>query len=230
MGAAIQDYSQTSVAQNIRVLSPQFEDDVIPVEYLFREFSQMPAIETKALSLCSGRVLDVGSGAGSHSLYLQHQGIEVVSLDVSQLATQTQKERGVVNVECADFFNFESNARFDTLLLLMNGIGLAGTVEQLPTFLSKAKRLLLPGGQIILDSSDLIYLFEDDVGEAMVNLADGYYGQMRYQMAYKEHLTDVFPWLFIDFPSLREIAEMEGWCCELIQQGEHYDYLARLTE
>lgn len=234
IGRALLDFHQTGQADNIQVRCPDFDEDLIPVSHFFRDFSDMPALEQTALSHCQGHVLDVGAGAGSHALYLQAQGHPVTTLDLSPGAVKVQQDRGIKQAMCADIHSPDThkalaNTQFDTLLLLMNGIGLAGTLAGLTQLLEKAKSWLTPTGIILLDSSDLIFLHEDEDGGVSLCLTDHYYGELRYEMQYQHHKTDAFPWLFIDFDNLSEQAGTLGFQTELLAEGEHYDYLAKLS-
>nr|WP_321408852.1 class I SAM-dependent methyltransferase [uncultured Carboxylicivirga sp.] len=227
MGQAALDYMSGKRELSIRVRSNIAEDDFIPVDYLFRSFNQMPEIEQKALMLCKGNVLDIGAGTGSHALYLQQKGLQVDCIDTSEGCKETALQRGVISYYQADFYQFETNKKYDTLLLMMNGIGLAGNLKNLDHFLQTLKKHLNPGGQVILDSSDLRYLFIDEDSYMMVPM-ENYYGEVIYTMKYKNHKTQPFPWLFID-PALLEDKAIENvFTFEKLFDGPHYDYLARL--
>ena len=117
---------------------------------------------------------------------------------------------------------------FDTILLLMNGTGIAGKIEHLPALFQRLKALLNPGGQILIDSSDLKYIYENEDGSFDINLNGAYYGEVDYQMIYKDVKGDRFDWLYVDFPLLKSIAETCGLHGELVAEGDHYDYLARI--
>lgn len=225
-GNAIADYFAEPNSAKITVHSPDFEDDEIPVSYLFRSFSEMPKIEQKALQLCQGKTLDVGCGAGSHSVYLQKQKLNVTAIDTSPKAIETCKQRGIKNAEVIDFFELPATP-FDTLLFLMNGIGIVGKLENIHSFFDQVKLLLKPDGQVLLDSSDLMYLYEDadeDIKDSPI-----YYGEMEYQTSYLKYTSGSFNWLYIDFDSLSFLADLHGFKAEKIMDGSHYDYLARLT-
>ena len=132
MGRAIADYWKTKKAERLRVFSPMFEEDEIPLQTLFRKYEDMPDIELKALDMAKGKTLDVGAGAGCHSLVLQKKGIDVTAIDISPLSVETMKDRGVKKIMEQDFFTLKG--QFDTILMLMNGIGIVGTLERLPKF------------------------------------------------------------------------------------------------
>ena len=212
----------------INVISSIAEDDEIPVSYLFRDFQQMPELEQFALETCSGKVLDIGAGVGSHALWLQENGRHVTPLEISEKACGVMKSRGVKNVVVADFRHFQPSEKFDTILLLMNGIGLAGTLEQLPAFFQKLKSWLAPGGQLLLESSDILYMYEEEDGSVSLDLNSGYYGEVEYQMAFNGQKGETFPWLFIDYGLLEDYAAESGFKAEFLFEGENGEYLARL--
>ena len=227
MGHAIADFHATGKAAKLRVFSPLLEEDEIPVSTLFRPMDDMPELEQRALQLATGAILDVGAGAGCHALALQRLGKTVTAIDISPLAVKTMQERGVKDVLEQDFFKLDG--QYDTILMLMNGIGIVGTISRLPAFFMQVDALLAPGGQVLFDSSDICYLFEDEDGIIDLTGVEGYYGEMTYQMQYRGVKGEPFPWLFIDPETLREQAALHGFDCELVANGEHYDYLARLT-
>jgi len=225
VGHAIADFYKNKKADHLWVYSDICEKDEIPVSYLFRSFKKMPNIEQHALKFCTGKILDIGAAAGAHSLYLQKQNKEVTALEISELAIQTMKKRGVTNLINADFYKYKPEIKFDTLLFVMNGIGIAGTLKNLNNFFTKCSELLQLKGQVLLDSSDLIYMFDKEDDKPV----NKYYGEVRYVMSYKDIISDAFNWLFIDFETLRIKAYEFGFKCEKIVEGKHYNYLARLT-
>ena len=228
MGRAILDYHNNGKAAKLRVFSSMFYEDEIPVSTLFRSFAEMPIQEQKAIECCKGRVLDVGAGAGCHSLELKARELDVVAIDISELSVGVMKERGI-DARVIDFFDESFAEKFDTLLFAMNGIGIVGKTENLEKFFRNAKRLLAPGGQLLLDSSDIRYIFMDDDGSMDINLAAGYYGEIDFTMRYKNIRGEKFDWLYIDFDTLAMYAESNGFKCEKVVDGKHYDYLARIT-
>lgn len=210
----------------IEVFSELAGDEQIPVSYLFRELEEMPVLEQKAIELCSGKILDIGACAGSHSLILQEKGLNVTALEKSTLACDVLEERGVENIVELDFFEFKDQ-QFDTLLLLMNGIGLAGRLENLHNFLFHCKSLLTKDGKILLESSDIIYMFEDEDGAYNIDLNGDYYGNMNYTIAYEEAQNN-FDWLYVSFDLLQDACNQCGLVAKKVMDGEHYDYLAEI--
>ena len=232
MGRAILDYYQLKNADRLRVFSPMFEEDEIPLTTLFRSYKSMPRIERKALDMVKGRVLDVGAASGCHSLVLQKRGIDVTAIDISPLSVETMKLRGVKKVMEQDFFELGSQRhdftqkeqQYDTILMLMNGIGIVGTLNRMPRFFSLLDKILAPGGQVLCDSSDISYVFEGEMPDMI------YYGEQSFYMQYKDIIGDSFPWLYIDSHTLKQIATANGYHAEVVAEGEHFDYLARITK
>lgn len=228
-GKALQDYQKGQYTEDIKTYSSLDEEDVIPVPYLFRTFAEMPKIEQKALQLARGKVLDIGAGAGSHALYLQNKGLDVTALDSSEGCIEVCQERGVKSTVCSPILDY-SDEKYDTLLLLMNGIGLAGQLKNLSDFFQHLASLLRPKGQILLDSSDIIYMFEQDEDGGYWIPNDGtYYGEVQFEMEYKGQKSEPFDWVYVDFDTLQNACESNGLDCELVISGEHFDYLAKLT-
>lgn len=230
MGTAIADYHRTGRAGTLRVFSSQFDEDEIPVEQLFRSYREMPVIEQQALTLATGRILDVGAGSGCHALALQEMGKEVTAIDISGLSVEVMQERGVKDARAIDLYDERFIEQYDTVLLLMNGSGIIGNIEGMERFFLRMKLLLKPGGCIYMDSSDLKYLFEEEDGSFLIDIADDYYGLVDFRMQYKQVKGDAFDWLYIDFDTLAYYAEQYGFTAEMVCEGEHYDYLAKIYQ
>ncbi len=228
IGRAILDFHTQNNPENITTYSSLDEKDVLPTDYLFRSYKEMPKLEKQALKQCSGKVLDIGCGAGSHSLYLQNKGFNVTGLDSSAGAIKVCKNRGLTKVVHRSILDYAEDT-FDTLLLLMNGIGLAQSLEELPKFLLHLRSLLNNKGQILLDSSDIIYMFDkDEDGGYWVPNNNKYYGEVVFTMKYKGMVSSDLPWLYLDYDLLHDYASKAGFQCDLLGKGPHFDYLARL--
>lgn len=229
IGQAICNYYFHGDEEVLSVDSNYTEDEVLDPGHFFRTYATMSPLERKALDACRGRILDVGAGAGCHALELQRHGFRVTALEKSEMACRVMTDRGVENVVPADILE-HSGETYDTILMLMNGAGLAGNLAGLEKMLAHLKILLTPEGQILMDSTDIIYLFQEDDGSLWVDLAnEAYYGEMTYTVTYKNVTDDPFPWLFVDFETLSRYAEKQGFLAELIMEGEEYDYLVRLV-
>lgn len=227
-GKALLDFYSGKENIKLDVYSDISEDDEIPMSYFFRKWKDMPEIEKKALEVCKGKILDVGAAAGCHALYLQRKSFNITAIDISDGAVEVMKKQGLRNVKNQNFFTIQ-NEKYDTILMLMNGIGICGTLEKLDEFFAKAKELLASNGQVLVDSSDILYMFEEEDGSVMVDLNSNYYGEVKYQFGYAGQKTGVFDWLFIDFDLLKAFALKHGFNCEMILEGPHYDYLAKLS-
>ncbi|MDC1107135.1 SAM-dependent methyltransferase [Prolixibacteraceae bacterium] len=229
IGVAVKHFWENNCPTLIDVVSDIAEDEKMDAAYFFRNETMMPKLERKALRWCEGRILDIGACVGSHSLLLQQKGYDVTALDASYEACLIAKKRGVVSVENQDFFQYEPTHNFDTLLLLMNGIGISGSLEGFKNLLIQAKSMLTDNGCIVFDSSDLIYLFMDEDGEAFIDInSDKYYGVVNYQMKFNRVEGNCFDWLFLDPDSMREIVAEQGFLIEKYDEGDHYDYLVKL--
>lgn len=228
-GKAILDYQTNNNPEDLITETTISEEDEMSIAYLFRTFEEMPIIEQKALQLTKGKTLDVGCGAGSHSLYLQNQKkLDISAIDISPNAVKTCQLRGIKKSYVQDVLSLE-NEKYDTILLLMNGTGIFGTLNKTTPFLQKLKSLLNPGGQILIDSSDIIYMFDEDEDGAYEVPGNSYYGELEFTVSYKGEKEDSFPWLYLDYNTLQNAAFANGLQCELILEGEHYDYLAKLS-
>lgn len=226
-GQAIHDYQTNNSPEDLLTETSISEADEMSVAYLFRSFEQMPHLEQIALERAKGKILDVGCGAGSHSLYLQNKGLDVTAIDISANAINACQLRGLKNTRMQNVLALQ-NETFDTILILMNGTGIFGTLAALPAYLQHLKSLLNPNGQILLDSSDLIYMYDENEDGSYSIPAEGYYGEISFTVSYKGQTDPPFPWLYLDYNTLQRAAQANGLQCELIAEGEHFDYLARL--
>ncbi|MDN6310706.1 MAG: class I SAM-dependent methyltransferase [Flavobacteriaceae bacterium] len=222
-GLAVESFYENQDTAPIEVHVKDFDTDLIPVDYLFRNYDEMPMIEKTAIDLAKGKVLDVGCCAGSHLLELKKRNHNVFGIDISEKSVDVCQKRGLAQVVQKDFFKLDQPdfKNFDTIFLLMNGIGIVKRVDQLNSFFSQLKTLIKPDATIYLDSTDLSYLFDTDE-------FPHYYGEMSYQISYKNQCSPIFEWLYLDFGSLKKSAERNGFnCCFLMQDSE--SYLAKLS-
>lgn len=227
LGQAVSDFYEGKKIYPLVIHSSMFDDDELPVPYLFRSLQEMPEIEQKALALAQGHILDVGAGAGCHSVALQNMGKTVTAIDISPLAVDVMKKEGISDARHCDFFTLADES-FDTIMFLMNGAGLAGSVENLPLFFTKIKSLLSSSGQVLIDSSDVKYLYEDEDGSIEININDSYYGEFDFSFEYHNCQSDTFRWFYIDFETLADYAVESGFKIEKIMEDDNNGYLARL--
>ena len=222
-GQALFDHYKKSNPSKLWIHNRYGPKEEMPLDVYFRTEVEMPDLELLALGKCTGKVLDIGAGAGTHALLLQDKGLDVTAMDISALAVTIMQQRGIKQALEADIFSYDGE-KYDTLLLMMNGIGLCGTIQKLRLFLQHAKHLLNEGGQLLFDSSDIAYLYD---GAAPGG--DDYYGELLYQYAYKGQKTEWFKWLYIDQVMLSRIAAENGWVAEVLYEDEMDQYLAKLT-
>jgi len=228
IGTALLDYYAGNYTEDIITETNISEADELPISYLFRDYTEMPAIEQTALNLAKGRVLDVGCGAGNHALYLQNKGLEVTGIDISKGATKVAKDQGLINAQNLDILNL-NNHTFDTILLLMNGTGIFQKLNKVATYLEHLKSLLNDGGQILIDSSDLQYMYDKNEDGSIWVPANRYYGELEFSMRYKGKSSPKFPWLYMDERTFENACIVSDLNFEVVARGDNFDYLARLT-
>ncbi|MDQ0065374.1 ubiquinone/menaquinone biosynthesis C-methylase UbiE [Chryseobacterium lathyri] len=229
MGKAVWDYFHNENPEDLQTETSISELDELPVEYLFRDFEEMNDIEQEALELAQGKILDIGAGAGSHALYLQNKrNLDVLALDISPKSIEVCKLRGIKKTMCENMLNF-SGESFDTVLLLMNGTGIFESLEKIDAYLQKLYALINDNGQILIDSTDILYMFDRDEDGGVYIPAGGYYGELDYVVHYKGESEDPIKWLYLDFTTLKNAAENNGFKVEKVMQDED-SYLASLTK
>ena len=229
IGQAIYDHYFGQSPEAVVIYSDIGDKETMKPEYFFRQAWFMPPVEKFALKRCKGKVLDIGAGAGCHAVTLTESGYEVHTLESSALAVEVLNARGLHPVYHSDIYRFEEPVKFDTLLLLMNGIGLCGTIDGLRRFLELARNMLKPGGRILTDSSDIHFLLGDEGIDKRINEFQRYYGIVEYRLEYKQITGDPFNWLYIDFDSLKQVADEKGWQAEKLYEGKLFHYLVSLT-
>jgi SAM-dependent methyltransferase len=235
-GNALLDYYHGNYSEDIITETNISEEDKLPLPYLFRNYAEMPALEQKALDLAKGKVLDVGCGAGSHSLCLQKKEIQVSAIDISEGAVKVTRLRGVKDVRRSNVLDV-SGEKFDTLLLLMNGTGIFEKVALVSKYIQHLKTLLTPNGQILIDSSDLKYMYDASTPLSTVSSDEGgiwvpsdrYYGELDFKLKYKGEESVFFPMLYLDEGLFERSCVENKMTFELIARGDHFDYLARIT-
>lgn len=213
------------------VVYDDFERDEVPVSYFFRSPEQFPPYERRALDLCRGRVLDVGAGSGCHSLALQDRGLEVTAIEILPDLVDILRERGVRDARVATWMDVDAG-RFDTVLMMMNGLGLAETLLGLRRFLQDARRLIGSDGQILADSTDVRVRMDPEAGRSgSLQRPDGrYVGELHFQLEFQGRKGPPFGQLYVDPRTLRRYSLEAGWGCQILRPPDEYGhFLARLT-
>ena len=226
-GKALLDFFLGNNDEDIITSTSISDNDTLSLSYLFRDYNDMPIIEKKALELSHGRILDVGCGAGSHSVYLKNLGYHIKAIDISEGAILVTKYRGIMNAQTLDVL--DETARYDTILILMNGTGIFQTIKSTPNYLKHLKSLISPGGQILIDSSDIKYMYEGQEEHYLLDTSDKYYGELDYYLSYRGVKETPMKWLFLDFFKLKTMSTSVGLTCELVLRGPYHDYLAKLS-
>jgi SAM-dependent methyltransferase len=213
------------------VVYDDYERDEVPVSYFFRRPSEFPPLEWTALDLCRGRVLDVGAGSGCHSLVLQERGVDVTAIEVLPSLVQILEERGVKQVKAASWMDVDAGS-FDTVLMMMNGLGLVETLPGLRVFFAEARRLLRPGGQVIADTTDVRVKMDPAAARSgTLKRPDGrYLGELHFQLEFEGRKGPPFSQLWVDPETLERSAIESSWGCEVVLAPDEYgNFLVRLT-
>ena len=226
-GKALLDYCNKQYTEDLITATSISSEDILPLPYLFRSYDDMPKLEQKALAMCQGKILDVGCGAGSHSLWLAEKKFQITSIDISKGAIEVCKQRKIPNPQRKSLL--EVRDKFDSILILMNGTGLFETLDQIDYYLKHLKSCLETNGQILIDSSDIKYMYEDEDGGFWIDTNANYYGELDYFISYKGEQEIPMKWLYLDFNTLNTACQANDLICELVVHGDHHDYLAKIS-
>ncbi len=225
LGTMMLDYLNGDHNAYVEVTSTTLDMWKMSGRVMFRPFKQMNRIERKALSLCKGRILDIGAGSGCHSLYLQKRNQKVDSIDISPGCVSVMKKRKLTSVFHDSVFSLK-NRQYHTLLMLMNGLGICGSIDGLHLFFQFIRTILDPKGQLIADSTDLSSLYD---AENIALNNETYYGETQFTMTYKAIESVPFEWLYIDFDTLHYYANFHGLSCKKILSDNTGKYLVKMT-
>ena len=206
-------------------------DEPTPVEEFYRPDDQpLPELERTALGLCHGRTLDLGAGAGRHALELQRRGYDVTAIDVAPEAVEIMRERGVADARHGDF-TVVAGEHFDSIILLMHGIGLVGTLAGLGLFFDQAQKHLNKDGLIIFDSADLGTVIPEQFDDGLADWRSGglYPGEVEYRLTYGDFAGEPYPWLFVDPITLASSARAANLRSQVVARGARGSFLARVS-
>lgn len=197
------------------------------VRIYFTKYPEWQDFEKEILGYVQGRVLDIGAGAGRHALYLQEKGFELHAIDISPGAIEVMKQRKVKNVYLMDLrkMDFPDN-HFDSILLMFNNFGLAGTIEDTKKLLKVLHRISAPKGRIITTIRDP---YQTDIPEHLAyherNKKIGRpVGQIKIRMEYKGEIGDWFYLLMVSPKELEDLIKDTGWVILKIAKGEGGNY------
>jgi SAM-dependent methyltransferase len=226
LGLGIKAYFETGERTPIKVHTVDGDVTPYPAELFFRTYDDFGIFDELACHYAHGRVLDVGAGAGCISLFLEELGYSVTALEITPEGTEVMRKLGLKDVRCGDFFELRGE-KWDTILLLMNGIGFVGKLKQLDQFLEHCKTLLKPGGQILFDSSDLALA---DIGDVDFRGDEStYHGEVWYQLEYKGIKGAPYYWLYVDQRTLKRHAEAAGYAFDVLEEAPEGYYFGRLV-
>jgi 2-polyprenyl-3-methyl-5-hydroxy-6-metoxy-1,4-benzoquinol methylase len=221
--------SQTATAEFIE-RDDNYLDTGSEAGLYFREYEQWSPVEQQVVDRAKGRVLDIGCGAGRHSLYLQQKGFDVTGIDNSPGAIEVCKLRGLKNAivrPIADVDKFEQNS-FDTVLMLGNNFGLFGDAENTKLILKKLSRITSTEAHIIAGTRNP---YKTDSAEHLeyhqLNLQRGRMaGQIKMRVRYGKRVGEWFDYLFVSREEMRDILVDTEWRIEELIESSKANYFA----
>ncbi|MEE4273591.1 MAG: methyltransferase domain-containing protein [Thermoanaerobaculales bacterium] len=231
LGAALLAYHRGELDAEVTVSSDIWEDETTPAAAYYRpDDDPLPELEQSALAHCRGRVLDLGAGAGRHALELQRGGHSVVAVDLLPEAVEIMRDRGVGDVRRGGLEAVEGEV-FDTVLMLMHGLGVAGTLRGLGELLEALPSVLAAGGRLVCDSADLAAVMADESPDILDELAaaDHYLGEVRFSLSFGTLVGQPYPWLFVDPNGLSIIGAAAGFEVTIAERGGRGSFLAVLV-
>ncbi len=226
LGTMLNDFCCGDSGAFLNVWSSTLEMATMQGTTMLRGLEKMNDVEKCALATSRGQILDVGAGAGCHSLVLQSRGLDVDAIDISPGCVEVMRRRGVEKSYHRNILDLRKS-RYDTVLMLMNGIGICGSLDGLNLFIQHMDTLLAPNGQLLADSTDLTGKFLEK-GEAVYDEEGGYCGETDFVMIYKGLRSDPFSWLYVDFELLHTICSFHGFRCDKLIETEENHFLARI--
>jgi len=230
-GLALIDYYNGDSSATVTIIRDDGKKFQVPAQKFFNDSPNFSKIEQVAIDLCFGNVLDIGAGTGRHSLVLQNKGLNVFAIDIAPQAVDIMKKNGIKSAKCIDIYDFKGY-KFDTLLMLMHGIGMTENLAGLNRFLHHAHSLINPNGILVFDSLDVrVNNTPENIEYQEKNkLMNRYFGEIHMQFEYKGIKGEPCIWLHVDPETLISESLKAGWNCEIIHKEPWGDYLAKLTE
>jgi len=231
LGAALLAYHNGRHDALLRIDSDVFDSEDVAVRHYYRpDMDPLEDLDRRALERCSGAVLDAGAGAGRHALDLQCQGLEVTAIDVAEDAVQVMLDRGISDVRQGDIFTSELGS-YDTILLLMNGIGLAGHHEGLQKLFDRFGELLKPDGRVVFDAAGLDAEISHLDAQTLSDMAIGnpQLGEVFFRLTFDDLEGSWYPWLFPTSTQVTDAAHRAGFDFTVIGRGARGAFLAEVT-
>ncbi len=200
LSKAVGDHIKSGKEKIITIWLNGVKDDSYRASYFIRSFNEMPEYEQIALSLCEGSILDIGAGAGAHSAFLTTKNKMVTALESDSGFVTLLSLIPNATVVHQDLFNYKPTQTFDTILLLMNGLGISQSVSKLPEMFDKLAVLLSEKGKILVEITD--YKHSPEYGpETMYN------PEVTFRLMYNKKFSEEFTWLYPDLEMVTEQCE-----------------------
>jgi SAM-dependent methyltransferase len=195
----------------------------------FEPFRRWPAHQRRAMRFVRGRVLDVGAGAGRVALHLQARGLDVVAIDISPLAVEVCRRRGVTDARVRPFEQVDDSlGRFDTVVMWGNNFGLFGSAAKAKRMLRRLRRLTSDQGRIVAESrapygtEDPDYLAYHERNRRRGRMA----GQLRLRIRHRSYATPWFDYLIVSPEEMEELVAHTGWHVARFLEGDGDLYAA----
>ena len=209
------------VVENVEIVERVGPISLIRVDWdlvnYFAAYEDWAEHQRLAIQHAAGRVLDVGCGAGRHSLYLQGQGHDVLGTDISPLAIQTCQHRGLTNAIVTPITQLSSKMGiFDTILMMGHNFGLVGNYKRAKWLLRRFAAMTTPTAKIIAETMDpyqteepchlAYHQFNRDRGRMA--------GQLKLRVRYRQYATPWFDYLFVSKAEMEDILDETAWQVE----------------
>jgi SAM-dependent methyltransferase len=232
-GHMMEDYLKNKEGFEIIERDDGYFDVSSGPQLYFAPYEKWWPIEQHAMRFVRSRVLDIGCGAGRHTLYLQEQGFEVTGVDNSPLAVKVSKARGVKDARVVPITRLSSRLGiFDTIIMMGNNFAISGTPRRARWLLRRFYHMTTPGGRILAETRDP-YL--TDTQEHLEYHAENRQkgrlgGQGRLRVRYKKFVTPWIDFLMVSQAELQDILEGTGWHIAGILGPDHGIYIAVLEK
>ena len=196
----------------------------------FADYSKWPEREKKALRYIKGKILDIGAGAGRHSLYFQRKGHKVTAIDNSPLCVRVCRERGVKDARCLSIEETGVlKAKFDTVLLMCNNFGLFGSRKKAKKLLRELYKVTSPEAKIISESYEYQTPFFREYIKRNLRIGRDP-GDFTARIRYGKHCTPWFDYFRATKNEMKEILGETGWKVEKFIGSREQSYIAVIAK
>ncbi|MGH3018161.1 MAG: class I SAM-dependent methyltransferase [Gaiellaceae bacterium] len=191
-------------------------------EWFFAEYPAWPEAERQVFDAVSGRVLDLGAGAGRHSLQAQAQGLDVVAIDISPGAVEVCRRRGVSDARLLSVAAVDDElGGFDSVLMMCGNFGLVGSADQARATLLHLRAMTASTGRIVFDSVDpYVDVSDAEIAYQERNRTRGRLpGQVTIRIRYGERVTPWYDLLNLSVDELEQLIHGTGWRLTQVVDG-----------